>query len=86
MLLLHPQKPGERLGIDSIAQDYNIFFVSSNSQRIKSATNVTVDLKPSHSTSETIVISETDAAKIAKNFEFTKLFQKNFRQECFGSG
>lgn len=35
----------------------------------KSATNVTVGSKPSHSTSETIVISEADAAKIRKDAE-----------------
>ncbi len=35
----------------------------------RSATNVTVDTRSSHSTSETIVISETDAAKIRKDAE-----------------
>lgn len=35
----------------------------------KSATNVTVAQRASHSTSETIVISEADAAKIRKDAE-----------------
>lgn len=37
--------------------------------RKKSATNVTVAQRASHSTSETIVISEADAAKIRKDAE-----------------
>ncbi|MGM9810351.1 MAG: hypothetical protein ACI30J_05735 [Paludibacteraceae bacterium] len=46
-----------------------IWKTSQCGQKKMSATNVTVANKASHSTSETIVISEADAAKIRKEAE-----------------
>ena len=48
---------------------------------IKSATNVTVAQRASHSTSETIVISEADAAKIRKDAETAIGNDEKLRQQ-----
>ena len=54
----------------------------------KSATNVTVAQRASHSTSETIVISEADAAKIRKDAEDAIRNDEKIRQHkvYHGSG